>query len=79
MDPYYKPNTDPFFSDCHSGFGFSGQYGTRLICDNYINAIRDVFSFWKTKVETDKIDFILWTGDNARLEDYLLFYNIFTN
>ena len=71
-DPLYLVNSDPH-NNCHFGAGNAGKYGMRLfgsgditVCDAPLILIEETIAFWQNKTATDKVDFILWTGDNSR-------------
>lgn len=65
-DPYYKPNSDPA-EMCHAGKkGGAGKYGDAILgCDSPMALVYDTVKWVKDNLG-DKIDFIVWTGDNVR-------------
>lgn len=64
-DPYYKPGSSPDQS-CHKGTGDAGEYGDAILgCDSPITLMNETFK-WINDNLKDKIDFIVWTGDNIR-------------
>ncbi len=64
-DVHYKEGADEDRA-CHSGKGNSGKYGLPLSsCDSPISLINSTFD-WILENLKDKIDFIVWTGDNMR-------------
>lgn len=64
-DPYYKTGTDKD-KQCHSGRGDSSKYGDALGgCDSPKILVEDTIK-WAAENFKDKIDFIVWTGDNVR-------------
>lgn len=64
-DPYYKAGTKQEKS-CHSGSGNAGKYGDAISgCDSPMILMEDTINWIKDKFR-DRIDFIVWTGDNIR-------------
>ncbi len=66
-DPYYAKGTDPDTA-CHYGKHFSetGKYGApRTECDSPLALIDATFK-WIEENLKGEIDFIVWTGDNAK-------------
>lgn len=64
-DPYYKPGSDKE-ELCHSGKGDAGKYGDAIMgCDSPMVLVEDTID-WMEKNLKDKVDFIVWTGDNIR-------------
>lgn len=64
-DPYYKPGSTPGES-CHSGKGDAGKYGDAVLgCDSPMVLMEDTLK-WVEENLKDKIDFVVWTGDNVR-------------
>ncbi|ODV59870.1 endopolyphosphatase, partial [Ascoidea rubescens DSM 1968] len=64
-DPHYVPNSS-FKSACHRGEGQSSKYGDAILgCDSPLILVEDTID-WVEKNLKDKIDFIVWTGDNVR-------------
>ncbi|KAG7665016.1 PPN1 [[Candida] subhashii] len=64
-DPYYIPgsSTDKL---CHGGKGTAGKYGDAILgCDAPMILMNDTIK-WISDHLKDKIDFIIWTGDNMR-------------
>lgn len=64
-DPYYQAgsSTDNL---CHGGEGTAGEYGDAIQgCDSPILLMNQTFK-WINDNLKDKIDFIVWTGDNIR-------------
>lgn len=64
-DLYYKEgsNVDQL---CHKGEGTSGKYGDAILgCDSPIILMAETIK-WIERNLKDKIDFIIWTGDNVR-------------
>ncbi|KAG2734499.1 hypothetical protein G9P44_002505 [Scheffersomyces stipitis] len=64
-DPYYKTGSkqDGF---CHSGKGNAGKYGDAILgCDSPMVLMEDTIKWIEDNLK-DKIDFIVWTGDNIR-------------
>ncbi|KAK6463843.1 phosphate metabolism transcription is regulated by PHO system [Scheffersomyces coipomensis] len=64
-DPYYKVGSKTDES-CHSGKGKAGKYGDAILgCDAPMILMEDTIK-WIEENLKDKIDFIVWTGDNIR-------------
>lgn len=64
-DPYYKAGTDQD-ELCHSGKGDAGKYGDAILgCDAPMALVEETID-WVADNLGDKIDFIVWTGDNIR-------------
>lgn len=64
-DPYYKVNSSQGEA-CHAGDGNSGEYGDAVLgCDSPV-ALMEGTLRWINDNLKDKIDFIIWTGDNIR-------------
>lgn len=64
-DPYYKPGLS-IDEQCHSGKGDASKYGDAILgCDAPLDLVFDTID-WVEKNLKDKIDFIVWTGDNVR-------------
>lgn len=67
-DPYYKTNTSTE-ETCHRGKKSdfeTGKYGHPVSdCDSPLSLVDATFD-WIDRNLKDKIDFIIWTGDNAR-------------
>lgn len=64
-DPYYKVGSSPG-QQCHSGGGGAGKYGDAVSgCDAPIELMNASLA-WIEENLKDKIDFIVWTGDNVR-------------
>lgn len=52
---------------CHEGWGFAGRLGTRAYCDSPLSLVEGTFA-WASQQQ--EFDAILWTGDNARHDNY---------
>lgn len=64
-DKYYKTGAD-VGSLCHSGKGSAGKYGDAVLgCDSPMVLMEDTLKWVKENLK-DKIDFVVWTGDNVR-------------
>lgn len=64
-DPFYKEGSDPA-QQCHAGEGTAGAYGDAILgCDSPMVLMNDTIK-WVSDNLQDKIDFIVWTGDNVR-------------
>lgn len=64
-DPFYKEGSDPE-QQCHAGKGTAGAYGDAILgCDSPMILMNDTI-IWIADNLQDKIDFIVWTGDNIR-------------
>lgn len=64
-DPFYKEGSDPA-KQCHAGEGTAGAYGDAILgCDSPMVLMNDTIK-WVSDNLQDKIDFIVWTGDNVR-------------
>lgn len=66
-DPFYRTHT---LTDeegaCHRGDGTAGHYGAELSsCDAPFSLVNATFK-WIQENLKDSIDFVIWTGDNAR-------------
>ncbi|ODV82109.1 phosphate metabolism transcription is regulated by PHO system [Suhomyces tanzawaensis NRRL Y-17324] len=66
-DPHYREGMLPEELACHSpGEGKSGKYGDAILgCDSPMILVNDTVA-WIKKHLKDKIDFVVWTGDNIR-------------
>lgn len=64
-DPYYKEGSS-VDELCHSGSGSAGAYGDAILgCDAPMRLVDDTLAWIDANLK-DKIDFIVWTGDNIR-------------
>ncbi|KAM9940311.1 hypothetical protein OXX80_000231 [Metschnikowia pulcherrima] len=64
-DPHYKPGSD-IEGMCHGGAGKAGKYGDAIMgCDSPMALVEQTID-WIAENLKDKIDFIVWTGDNMR-------------
>lgn len=68
-DPHYRPSSNPNDECCHRGAGSSGKYGQLASnsisqCDSPQSLLDSAFSFIKNTFPD--LEFIIWTGDNAR-------------
>lgn len=64
-DPHYKPGSN-IDRMCHSGKGEAGKYGDAIFgCDSPLSLVELTLD-WIEENLHDKIDFIVWTGDNMR-------------
>lgn len=64
-DVYYKPGSD-IDRMCHGGSGDAGKYGDAVLgCDSPMRLVKDTID-WIADNLGDKVDFIVWTGDNMR-------------
>lgn len=64
-DPYYKEGL-LFDEACHRGKGKAGAYGDAMMgCDSPVALMNETIA-WIEHHLADKIDFIVWTGDNVR-------------
>lgn len=64
-DPYYKVGSD-IDQMCHGGKGTAGRYGDAIVgCDSPVELVDKTID-WIEENLKDKIDFIVWTGDNVR-------------
>ncbi|KAI5960839.1 PPN1 [Candida pseudojiufengensis] len=64
-DPYFKEGSS-FEDACHSSKGTAHKYGDAISgCDSPMILMNDTIS-WIAQNLRDKIDFIIWTGDNIR-------------
>lgn len=65
-DPYYKKGSLQL-EMCHRGKeGKAGKYGDAVLgCDSPMILMNDTLA-WISKHLSDKIDFVVWTGDNIR-------------
>ncbi|GEQ69720.1 hypothetical protein JCM33374_g3394 [Metschnikowia sp. JCM 33374] len=64
-DPYYKPGSS-IDKMCHGGTGEAGKYGDAILgCDAPMALVEQTID-WVAENLKDKIDFIVWTGDNMR-------------
>lgn len=64
-DPYYKVGSKTSKA-CHRGNGKAGKYGDAISgCDSPLILMNDTIAWIDSNLK-DKIDFIVWTGDNAR-------------
>lgn len=65
-DYYYKTGSNIEEGMCHSGKGTASKYGDAVLgCDSPPILMYDTIE-WIRKNLKDKIDFIIWTGDNIR-------------
>lgn len=64
-DMFYKTNTS-MSSACHSGKGMASKFGDAFTnCDAPYILVKETIE-WIDKNLKDKIDFVIWTGDNVR-------------
>lgn len=64
-DPFYKAGSS-IDEQCHSGSGDASSYGDSVLgCDSPMSLVYDTID-WIDRHLKDKIDFIVWTGDNIR-------------
>ncbi|KAI5950116.1 PPN1 [Candida jiufengensis] len=64
-DPYFKEGSS-FENVCHSSKGSASKYGDAISgCDTPMILMNDTIKWINTNLK-DKIDFIVWTGDNIR-------------
>lgn len=64
-DKYYKAGSK-VSALCHGGKGNAGKYGDAVLgCDSPIVLMEDTLKWIKENLK-DKIDFVVWTGDNVR-------------
>lgn len=64
-DPFYKEGSRQD-EQCHSGNGDAGKYGDAVLgCDSPFALMNGTLQWIKDNL-ADKIDFIVWTGDNIR-------------
>ncbi|CUM64181.1 uncharacterized protein PRCAT00001775001 [Priceomyces carsonii] len=64
-DPFYKKGTS-HDKLCHLGKGDAGKYGDAILgCDSPMSLMNATIEWIKENLQ-DKIDFIIWTGDNVR-------------
>ncbi|EGV65324.1 Endopolyphosphatase [Yamadazyma tenuis] len=64
-DEFYRPGSSPD-KMCHGGHGDAGRYGDAILgCDSPLELMNQTFEWINTHLK-DKIDFIVWTGDNIR-------------
>ncbi|KAK6201710.1 phosphate metabolism transcription is regulated by PHO system [Scheffersomyces amazonensis] len=64
-DPYYKEGS-ALDEQCHSGKGKAGKYGDAILgCDSPLILMEDTIKWVEDNLK-DKVDFIVWTGDNVR-------------
>ena len=64
-DPYFKIGSS-FDEACHGSTGDAQKYGNAISgCDSSMIAMNDTIK-WIAENLKDKIDFIVWTGDNIR-------------
>ncbi|EGW30142.1 phosphate metabolism transcription is regulated by PHO system [Spathaspora passalidarum NRRL Y-27907] len=64
-DPYYKAGSS-LDEACHAGKGTAGKYGDAILgCDAPMILMDDTIAWIKENLK-DKIDFVVWTGDNVR-------------
>ncbi|KAM3532066.1 hypothetical protein NHJ13051_000442 [Beauveria bassiana] len=64
-DQFYKAHSD-IEDSCHSGKGLAGTFGAEVSdCDSPI-ALANQTLDWVRDNLRDQIDFVIWTGDNAR-------------
>lgn len=66
-DPYYKEGSDiTGYQVCHGGKGAASKYGDAFGgCDSPMVLMNDTIQ-WVNDNLKDKIDFVIWTGDNIR-------------
>ncbi|KAJ3493864.1 hypothetical protein NLG97_g4461 [Lecanicillium saksenae] len=64
-DQFYKFHSDVDES-CHDGKGRAGMFGTEVSdCDSPASLVNDTLDWVRENIR-DQIDFVIWTGDNAR-------------
>lgn len=64
-DPHYKVGSSTF-DMCHGGKGESGKFGDAMLgCDSPMTLVESTLQWIEDNLK-DKIDFIVWTGDNMR-------------
>lgn len=64
-DPYYKPGLS-ISEMCHTGKGDASKYGDAILgCDAPLDLVYNTIDWIEDNLK-DKIDFIVWTGDNVR-------------
>ena len=64
-DPYYKAGSS-IDKMCHKGTGKASKYGDAILgCDSPMELMYDTLDWIKHNLK-DKIDFVVWTGDNVR-------------
>lgn len=64
-DPYYKPGLS-IEEQCHEGKGEASRYGDAILgCDSPEELVYRTIDWVEDNLK-DKIDFIVWTGDNVR-------------
>lgn len=64
-DRFYKPGLS-VDDMCHSGKGSASKYGDAILgCDSPLELVEETLDWVKENLH-DKIDFIVWTGDNMR-------------
>lgn len=64
-DNHYKAGSD-HDDMCHSGKGKAGKYGDAILgCDSPMELVQGTID-WIADNLKDKIDFVVWTGDNMR-------------
>jgi endopolyphosphatase len=66
-DEFYKVHSSTSEEDaCHRGKGPAGTYGAETSdCDAPLSLINATFDWIRANLK-DEIDFVIWTGDNAR-------------
>lgn len=64
-DPFYKVGSK-VDRMCHGGTGTAGKYGDAILgCDSPMELVDKTIDWIEDNLK-DKIDFIVWTGDNVR-------------
>lgn len=64
-DPFYKVGSS-IDRMCHGGTGTAGAYGDAIMgCDSPLELVDKTIDWVEANLK-DKIDFIVWTGDNVR-------------
>lgn len=64
-DPHYKEGSK-VDRLCHGGKGDAGKYGDAILgCDAPMRLVQETLDWVEANLK-DKIDFIVWTGDNMR-------------
>lgn len=69
LDELYRSHTSPSArASCHHGRGHAGPFGAqRTACDSPISLVNATLD-WIGHELSDKIDFVIWTGDSVRHE-----------
>lgn len=65
-DSYYKPHSNTAKHGCHCGSGDAGYYGSPGTDCDAPSTLADETMAWIRENLRDSIDFVVWTGDNAR-------------